>query len=426
MTVRSITSSLGLGLCLIAAGAGVARAEPGAAVVVAWNQKAYELAFAEDQFLTFKGPRAHAMTHIAQHDALNAVRPRFKQFAYFQRDRRAHPIVAAGQAAREVLVSEYPAERANIDALLAEQLATVPDGPRKRAAIALGRRSAAAILTARRGDGYDFPGSYTFRDEPGDYQTTPPFDGFVLQPGFRFARPFALAAPDELRPPPPPALTSRAYARAFNEVKETGRVDSQTRTPDQTGYAVWWMEFPETSVNRLARELALRRRTGTWQAARLLAQLNVTLFDSAVAVWDSKFEYNHWRPYTAIRAAEADRNPHTVPDPSWEPLRTTPPFPEYVSAQSAACGASLAILASSFGNRTPFTMTTTTAPPGMPTRAFRSFRTAADECADSRVRLGFHFRYATDAGLLLGRRVARRVLRRRFEPLVHSSSARMR
>jgi len=42
----------------------------------------------------------------------------------------------------------------------------------------------------------------------------------------------------------------------------------------------------------------------------------------------------------------------------------------------------------------------------MPTRSFRSFSAAAVECADSRVRVGFHFRYATDGGLTLGRAVA--------------------
>jgi hypothetical protein len=51
-------------------------------------------------------------------------------------------------------------------------------------------------------------------------------------------------------------------------------------------------------------------------------------------------------------------------------------------------------------------MDTRTAPPGMPTRGFRRFSEAAAECADSRVRLGWHFRYSTDAGLALGRAVA--------------------
>jgi hypothetical protein len=415
--VRSLAAAFALALCIVAGGVDAARA-----VVVQWNEKTNEIAFAEDQFQTFKGARAYAMTHIAQHDALNAVRPHFEQFAYFGRDRRAHPIVAAAQAAREVLVSEYPGERANIDALLAEQLAAVRDGPRKRAGIRLGQRSAAAVLAARSGDAYDFQGDYTFGDDLGDYQTTPPFDGFVLQPGFRFARPFALASAAQFRPSAPPPLTSRAYAAAFNEVKETGRVHSETRTPDQTAYAVWWMEFVDGSMNRLGREFATRRGTGEWEAARLFAQLNVGLFDSYLAVWDAKFEHNHWRPYTATRAAAADGNPRTAPDPTWEPLRTTPPFPEYVSAHSAACASMLEILAGTFGHGTDFTMETTTAPPGMPTRSFRSFRAAADECADSRVRLGFHFRYATEAGKRLGRRVAQYILGHRFEPLQRQSS----
>ena len=70
------------------------------------------------------------------------------------------------------------------------------------------------------------------------------------------------------------------------------------------------------------------------------------------------------------------------------------------------------MLGETFGNRTRFTMGTTTAPPGMPTRTFASFDDAADECADSRVRLGWHFRYATDEGKRLGRRVAREVAQR--------------
>jgi hypothetical protein len=234
---------------------------------------------------------------------------------------------------------------------------------------------------------------------------------FVLQPGFRFARPFALASADAFRPKGPPALDSRRYAAAFREVRETGRVDSSTRTADQTAYAVWWMEFVEGSINRLARRL-VDSDSSAWDAARLFAQLNMGIFDSYLAVWDSKFEFNHWRPYTAIRAAAVDGNPRTAADPTWEPLRTTPPFPEYVSAHSAVCGSRFEILSKAFGRHTPFAMDTTTAPPNMPTRTFRSFSAAADECADSRVRLGFHFRYATDAGKQIGRRVARYLLER--------------
>jgi len=355
----------------------------GSAAVVEWNRMANEVAEAAASPLAFKEPRAMAMLHLAQRDALGA--------------RRADPTAAAATAARDVLAAEYPGQLEEIDALYAAQLQAVPPGHAKRAGIARGRYEAARILWARAGDGYDFEGTYAFGSRPGDYQTTPPFAGFVLQPGFRFARPFVLDAPGALRPPPPPGLDTRAYRRALVEVARDGRINSTTRTADETGYAVWWMEFAERSLNRLARRLVSERRLGLHGAASLLTQLNAGLFDTYVAVWDAKFAYNRWRPYTAIRAAGID--------PAWESLRPALPFPDYPSAHAAVCASSFTILAHAFGDRTRFTMDSTTAPPGMPTRSFRSFSQAADECADSRVKLGFHFRYATDAGQRLGRRV---------------------
>ena len=414
-TIALLISAL-MGIWSTPAGAGGDRSSRPAPIVIEWNLLVNELAFAEDQFLTFKGARADAMMHIAQHDALNAIDPTYEQFAFRERDRRAHPVAAAAQAAHDVVAAEYPDRRAEVDALLAEQLAGVRPAKAKAAGIELGRAAAATILADRRGDGYDFQGTYTFRVGPGEYQTTPPFNGFVLQPGFRFARPFALSSPDRLRPKRPPALSSSAYADAFNEVKDTGRIDSASRTADQTSYALWWMEFVEGSMNRLARELAAREGLGLLESARLFAQLGVGIYDAYIAVWDSKFEHNHWRPYTAIREAGSDGNPRTVADPGWEPLRTTPPFPDYVSAQSAACNVSLGVLGEAFGDRARFTMETITAPPGMPTRSFKSFTAAGDECADSRVRLGWHFRYATDAGIRLGRNVADYVVGRFFRP----------
>jgi hypothetical protein len=170
------------------------------------------------------------------------------------------------------------------------------------------------------------------------------------------------------------------------------------------------MEFAEGSVNRLARDVAVGRQMPLWPAARLFALVGVALYDTYVATWDAKYGYNHWRPYTAIRGAASDGNSDTAPDASWEPLRPTPPFPEYSSAHAAACAASFGVLAGLVGPHVSFTMETTTAPPGMPTRTFKSFRQAAMECADSRVKLGWHFRYATDAGLALGERIAQHVL----------------
>ena len=59
-------------------------------VVVDWSRTVFEAAMTDDGFVSFKGPRHQAMVHIAMHDALNAIKPRFDQYAYFGRSRRAN------------------------------------------------------------------------------------------------------------------------------------------------------------------------------------------------------------------------------------------------------------------------------------------------------------------------------------------------
>jgi hypothetical protein len=398
----------------------------GTETVIAWNEVAHDIAVAEDQFLTFKGQRALAMMHLAIHDAVNSIVPVYARYASTDPPSAAHPVVAAAQAAHDVLASQYPGERDRIARELARWLEPVPNGPLRDRGIALGHRAAAAILKVRAGDGWDVRGSYEFGTGPGVYQTTPPWNGFVAQPGFRFARPFALEHPQQFRPSPPPRLTSHAYAHALREVQLYGSIDSSNRTKDQTAYAIWWMEFAEGSVNRLARQLTDEHRLHLWEAARLFAHLGIALYDGYVAVWDSKYESNHWRPYTAIREAATDGNPRTTPDPGWEPLRPPPPFPEYASAHATACAASFGILARTFGEHQSFTMETTTAPADMPARSFASFRAAAEECADSRVRLGWHYRYATEAGLALGGNIAQHVARHTLRRMNRSEAGRFR
>ena len=190
-------------------------------------------------------------------------------------------------------------------------LSQIPDGPPQSRGITLGRQSAAAILALRAGDGWDFQGTYTFSNAIGAYQTTPPWNGFVFQPGFRYAKPFGLRTPDQFRPAPPPRLDSAEYAAAYNEVKDFGRVDSAVRTPDQTLYAIWWMEFAEGSVNRLARQLVTQRKTHLWQAARMFALLNMSLFDG----YHRQLGTPSTSTITGVRTRPSGRRPSTATRP---------------------------------------------------------------------------------------------------------------
>jgi hypothetical protein len=374
-------------------------------IAITWNELAYQTANDFDQLRSFFGVRAIAMVHLAMHDALNAIDARYESYAYATPSPHAQPIAAAAQAAHDVLVALYPAQQATLDSALASSLAGVREGRAKRLGIALGQASAAAILAARQGDGTDVPGSYTPGSDPGDYQYTPPWDQFqfVLQPGFAQAKPFGLRSPDQHRPPPPPPLSSAAYTAAYREVKAVGATNSTVRTPDQTHYGAWWAEAGESSFNRLGRQLARARGLDLWATARMFALLNISLIDGYISVWDAKFHYDTWRPYTAIRAADSDGNSGTEPDLAWTSLRTTPPFPEYPSGHAADCAAAAVIFADVFGSdHVPFTLDSTTAPPDALYRSFDGFSQAARECGESRIVIGFHFRFAIDAGLALG------------------------
>ena len=85
-------------------------------VVVDWSRIVFDAALVDDGFVSFLGTRHQVMVHVAMHDALNAIRPRFDQYAYFGRSRGAHPVAAAAAAAHDVLVAVYPAQQAAMDA----------------------------------------------------------------------------------------------------------------------------------------------------------------------------------------------------------------------------------------------------------------------------------------------------------------------
>lgn len=390
-------------------------------VVIAWNERLLTVAEAEDKFLTLKGVRAAAMMHLAMHDALNAIEPRYAPYTFTGSRPEADPIAAAAQAAYQVCVSEYPAQSAPLRSELVRWLVGSADGDSRAMAIELGKAAATATLARRLGDAWDGEVKYEWHPmAPGVYaefhehSNTP--QGFVFGAGWAKAKPFMLRTPDQFRVPPPPAIDSDTYTAAYNEVKEAGRFESSARTPDQTHLALWWKDFVENSHNRLARQLAASEKLELWAGARMFALLNMSIADGYISVFDNKFFYNHWRPYTAIRWAANDGNPHTAQDLNWDNThRHTYAFPSYPSAHGTVCAAAMTVLADTFGDRFAFAMETRevdSAGPLSPkirmepaTRSFDSFSAAAMECALSRVYLGIHFRYDSMAGNKLGKHV---------------------
>lgn len=401
----------------------------------------------------FGGPaqqdRAMAMVHIAIHDALNSIDPRFDSYASVPpADPNTPPDVAVAAAAHRVLMellAGLPDSQAKTDAITlvanAYSLAVpLPYDSAETLGIAAGEAAAIEILEMRTGDGSATPHTpaYNLVAGPGVYQQTPnsPAPQFT---GWAVVTPFAMNSPSQFRSDPGEifALASAAYARDYNEVKQMGDALVRGTAPasEESDIARFW-PGGGSNWNRVARTILaapavnphLDLAQDLWENARLFALLNIALADGSISVFDTKYTYNFWRPVTAIRWAD-DGNPATESDATWLPFLVTPPYPDYVCGLTTASGAGTEVLRRYFGtddvgyalmfNAPGVTLPAPLAalPPKAITRGFTSLSEAAAESASARVFAGIHFRSGCVQGVRQGAKVGRFVVQHYLNPL---------
>jgi membrane-associated phospholipid phosphatase len=376
--------------------------------VLAWNHITLE-AIKAGGSVTAVATRILTMESVAVHDVLAAIegQPTLKVALDAPEGISATAAVAA--AAHRVMTHLYPGQAATFDARYAYDLSTVPDGAARDEAVAFGQAVADAVIAMRLDDGWNAPVTYVPGTDIGDWRPTPlPFRP-ALNPQWGDVQTWATLSGDQFRPAGPPDLTSEAYAAALNEVKEYGRIDSTLRTADQTETVFYWADqagtyTPAGRWAQIAAEVLEAGGHDSMFNARTLALLNIVGADAAIAAWDAKYEYNFWRPVTAIRLADQDGNPLTEADPTWSPLLNTPNHPEYVSGHSTCSMATAWVLTLILGDDYAFS----NASVGFPdiVRSFDSFVDAAVEASLSRIYGGIHYRFSGMDGLALGRQVA--------------------
>ena len=365
--------------------------------------------------------RIEAMMQVAVHDALNSIEPRYESYSDLPRARRhASPATAIAAAARTVLVAAMPTQSVAVTnyynaAIVGCSSQACLDG------ITAGEAAANAILLARVGDGSATPHlPYNEPVAPGVYQPTPPtppaaaanppvqFNGWAL------VQPFVMRSPSQFRAEPSKIfdLTSRAFARDYNEVKSVGALNSTVRTADQSEIARFW-PGGGANINAVVRVIVANRGLDSWQLARLFALINVALHDAAVSVFDTKYTYHFWRPVTAIRAGDTDHNPATEADPNWISYQNTPPYPDYTCGLTTQTGAGLEVVRRYFHtDEIPYTLTAVGA-----TRSFATLSQAEAEAVNARVFGGMHFRTGCVRGVIQGNQVGRFAIRHSLRPL---------
>jgi hypothetical protein len=254
-------------------------------------------------------------------------------------------------------------------------------------------------------------------------------------------RPFVLRSAGQFRLPPPPAMTSDRYTRAFDEVKRLGGDGVTTpteRTPAQAIAGIYWgydgtpnLGAPPRLYNQIAVHIANQMGTGRENVvnlARLLALVHTSMADAGIACWESKYTYKFWRPVGGIREGDRDDNPLTTADPDFTPLGApasntnpgvnfTPPFPAYASGHATFGAVLFQTLRRFYGTdhirftfvSDEFNGVTTDnqgrVRPRIP-RTFPNLSVAEEENGQSRIYLGIHWEFDKTAGIAQGRRIA--------------------
>ncbi|GAB3302483.1 vanadium-dependent haloperoxidase [Geodermatophilus aquaeductus] len=348
------------------------------------------------------GPLYLAYVHRAVHDAVQDL------------PHHASVPAAVAAAAHGVLVHYFPGQRGTLDERYAAELAAVPDGEAEDRGIAAGAQAAQTLIEDRRDDGLNGPALPLPTPGPGVWEplpTEPPTTAAAAS-WLGTVEPFVLRSPSELRPGGPPALTSDRWARDFEEVKTLGSATSTVRTAAQTAAALFWADPPAVQSHRALRGWSVQESLDARETARLFALVNTASTDALIACADAKFHYDFWRPVGAIRRADTDGNPATVPDPAWSPLVPAPNFPDYPSNHACATTALATVVDALRGDR-PFSLTVSsvrgTPPVEYPT-TFTSAEQLIEEVGNARIWAGIHYRFSVEDGTAIGRAVGERVL----------------
>jgi hypothetical protein len=379
-------------------------------VITDWDEKAVAVVTAMP---AYTAQRVMAMVHAAMFDAVNSIERRYRPYLVQLPAAATTSKEAAAAAAAATVLASLDAKTASaVRDALAVNLVSIPDGPAKSDGIKLGETVAAKVLEARASDGHDAPDAYRPRTSAGVYVPTP-ITAASMWPNMK---PFAISNPSQFRPSPPISLESKEWAADYNELKDYGGKTGSKRSAQQTETARFWLLTGPAAYHPFARKLALAKEMSVGDSARFMALVAVGLSDAYIAVFDAKYHYNFWRPITSIRNGDADGNPATDREATWQPIDNTPMHPEYPCAHCIESGALAGVVKAALGAvDIPEIATSSAMAPGV-THRWTNMTAFDDEVSNARIWAGFHYRFSTRVGTDMGHQIGEYVVKNVMQP----------
>ena len=369
-------------------------------VIMDWNAKADAIGI-EKQLPNAPNARGLAMLHIAMFEAVNAIDRRYAPYKLnLAAERTTSKEAAAASAAYDILVALYPDQKADLDATLAASLSGIAETEAKSKGIELGKKAAAGIIALRANDSSDKTENYRPYTMPGVYVPT----ATPIESTSPALTPWVMGTGSQFRPGPPPALSSETWTRDLNEIREIGSRNSSKRTAEQTNIGRFWFQTGPRTYNPIVKQIAMARKMDVVDCARLFALSSIAGVDAFIAVFDAKYTYNLWRPVTAIRNADLTSNAATPREESWMPLGVTPTHPEYPCAHCIVAAAISTVLQSVAGDEVDAISLTSPTAPGV-TRKWTRLQDYSDEVSNARIYAGFHYRFSTEVGKDMGKKI---------------------
>ncbi len=386
-----------------------------AAVITTWNQHAVARITATGasptNFVYF------AFVHLAMYNAVVGITGEYELYRWDKHGPRgASPEAAAAAAAHRVLVHYFgttPEIIADLDTKLAASLALVPDGMQENKGVRYGVRAANRIIALRANDGRNAAVTVPVGTSPGHWRPEPETALFTSA-WMGGVTPLAIPSARRYAPGPPPRINSAKYVREFNEVRDFGGQNLDTKRTEAQSKTALFFSDSIGSLQGGLRDFATRHALDIDDSARMFAAAETAIADGAITVWNAKLRYMWWRPITAIRNADTDGNDATATVMGWTPFIPTPPYPDWPSGLCSVVGAVATTLQRLNGDGT-LDLTITSAAAGE-TRNFATKAAISRQAVDARVWSGIHFRTADEVSIVIGSRVANWTLNNYFQP----------